>query len=43
MQIREATMVDVAAIARVPIDSWRTMYKGLLNDSCIDLKRKRLP
>jgi GNAT superfamily N-acetyltransferase len=32
MQIREATMADVAAIARVHVDSWRTTYKGLLPD-----------
>lgn len=32
MQIRQATMADVAAIARVHVDSWRTTYKGLLPD-----------
>jgi L-amino acid N-acyltransferase YncA len=32
MQIREATMADVAAIARVHVESWRTTYKGLLPD-----------
>jgi len=30
MQIREATMADVAAIVRVHVESWRTTYKGLL-------------
>jgi GNAT superfamily N-acetyltransferase len=32
MQIRQAIMADVAAIARVHVDSWRTTYKGLLPD-----------
>jgi ribosomal protein S18 acetylase RimI-like enzyme len=32
MQMREATMADVAAIARVHVESWRTTYKGLLPD-----------
>jgi ribosomal protein S18 acetylase RimI-like enzyme len=32
MQIRQAAMADVAAIARVHVDSWRTTYKGLLPD-----------
>jgi len=32
MQIREATMADVTAIARVHVESWRTTYKGLLPD-----------
>jgi ribosomal protein S18 acetylase RimI-like enzyme len=32
MQIREATMADVAGIARVHVESWRTTYKGLLPD-----------
>jgi hypothetical protein len=32
MQIREAIMADVAAIARVHAESWRTTYKGLLPD-----------
>jgi hypothetical protein len=32
MQIREATMADVAAIASVHVESWRTTYKGLLPD-----------
>jgi hypothetical protein len=32
MYIREATMTDVAAIARVHVESWRTTYKGLLPD-----------
>jgi GNAT superfamily N-acetyltransferase len=32
MQIREATMADVATLARVHVDSWRTTYKGILPD-----------
>ena len=32
MRIREATIADVAAIARVHVDSWKTTYKGLLPD-----------
>jgi GNAT superfamily N-acetyltransferase len=32
MHIRQATIADVAAIARVHVDSWRTTYKGLLPD-----------
>ena len=32
MQIRQATMADVAAIARVHVESWRTTYKDLLPD-----------
>jgi hypothetical protein len=32
MHIREATMADVAAIARVHVESWRATYKGLLPD-----------
>jgi GNAT superfamily N-acetyltransferase len=32
MQIRQATMADVAAIAIVHVDGWRITYKGLLPD-----------
>jgi hypothetical protein len=32
MHIREATMADVAAIARVHVESWRATYKGILPD-----------
>jgi hypothetical protein len=32
MRIREATIADVAAIAKVHAESWRTTYKGLLPD-----------
>jgi GNAT superfamily N-acetyltransferase len=32
MQIRTATIADVAAIARVHVESWRTTYKGILPD-----------
>jgi GNAT superfamily N-acetyltransferase len=30
MRIRVATVADVAAIARVHVDSWRTTYKGIV-------------
>lgn len=32
MIIREATLKDAAGIAKVHIDSWRTTYKGIVND-----------
>jgi GNAT superfamily N-acetyltransferase len=32
MRIRTATIADVAAIARVHVESWRTTYKGILPD-----------
>jgi L-amino acid N-acyltransferase YncA len=32
MLIRQATMADVAAIARVHVESWRTTYQGILPD-----------
>jgi hypothetical protein len=32
MHIRQATMADVAAIARVHVESWRTTYQGILPD-----------
>jgi hypothetical protein len=32
MQTREAIIADVAAIARVHVESWRTTYRGLLPD-----------
>ena len=30
MQIREATLDDVTASARVHVDSWRTTYAGII-------------
>jgi L-amino acid N-acyltransferase YncA len=32
MRIRMATVADVAAIARVHVESWRTTYKGIVPD-----------
>lgn len=36
MQIREATQVDIPAIARVRIASWRTTYKGIVSQAVLD-------
>jgi ribosomal protein S18 acetylase RimI-like enzyme len=36
MRIREATPDDVAGIARVHVESWRTAYRGILPDSFLD-------
>jgi SAM-dependent methyltransferase len=36
VQIREASIEDAAAIARVHIESWRTTYSGILPDEFID-------
>ncbi|MDW0115980.1 GNAT family N-acetyltransferase [Sporosarcina thermotolerans] len=33
MQMREAILEDVEAIARVHVDSWRSTYKGIVPDS----------
>lgn len=33
MLIREATLEDASAIARVHVDSWRTTYQGIIPDS----------
>ena len=35
MMIREATCADVAGIARVHVDSWRTTYPGLIPDAVL--------
>lgn len=34
--IRPATAADALAIARVRIDCWRTTYRGLVPDACLD-------
>src|SRR5690242_14522113 len=34
--IREATLSDVPAIARIHMDSWRTAYRGLVSDYYLD-------
>ncbi|HEX9027889.1 MAG TPA: GNAT family N-acetyltransferase [Anaerolineales bacterium] len=36
MTIREASLNDAEAIARVRVDSWRTTYKGLLPHAHLD-------
>jgi ribosomal protein S18 acetylase RimI-like enzyme len=35
MPIRDATHADVAAIARVHVDSWRATYRGLMPDDLL--------
>ena len=35
MIVREATNIDVPAIAKVHVDSWRTTYKGILSDDVL--------
>lgn len=35
MTIREATHDDVAAIARVHVDTWRTAYRGIISDEIL--------
>ncbi len=36
MLIREATLADARAIARIHIDSWRSTYRGLVSDEFLD-------
>src|SRR3712207_3259974 len=33
--IREASLEDVPAIARVHVDSWRTSYRGIVPKGCL--------
>lgn len=41
MNVREATPTDVAAIAKVHVDSWRTTYAGIVPDKYLsDLSYK---
>lgn len=35
MIVREATNIDVPAIAKVQVDSWRTTYKGILSEDVL--------
>jgi ribosomal protein S18 acetylase RimI-like enzyme len=35
MPIRDATLADVPAIARVHVDSWRVTYRGLMPDDLL--------
>jgi ribosomal protein S18 acetylase RimI-like enzyme len=36
MLIREATLADAPAFARIHVDSWRTAYRGLASDDYLD-------
>ena len=36
MHIREATAADAPAIARLHAESWRSAYRGILNDEFLD-------
>jgi ribosomal protein S18 acetylase RimI-like enzyme len=36
MEIREATLTDASAIARIHVDSWRSTYRGLVSDDFLD-------
>lgn len=34
--VRQATILDVAGIAKVHVDSWRTTYKGIMRQDFLD-------
>lgn len=36
MNIREAGIADVPSIARVTVDTWKTAYRGIINDDYLD-------
>ncbi len=36
MKIREAFVEDAPAIARVTVDTWKTAYRGIINDNYLD-------
>lgn len=36
MRIREATVEDAPAIARVTVDTWKTAYRGIIDDNYLD-------
>lgn len=36
MLIREADVKDAPAIARVTVDTWKTAYRGIINDDYLD-------
>ena len=36
MRIRDATLADAPAIARIHMDSWRSTYRGLVSDGFLD-------
>lgn len=37
MLIREADVKDAPAIARVTVDTWKTAYRGIINDDYLEL------
>lgn len=45
--IREATLSDACGIAKVHVDTWRTAYKGIINDEFLNElsydKREEIP
>lgn len=36
MKIREASLEDAPSIARVTVDTWKTAYRGIINDNYLD-------
>lgn len=36
MKIREASVEDAPAIARVTVDTWKTAYRGIIDDNYLD-------
>ena len=38
MRIREASVTDAPAIARVTVDTWKTAYRGIIDDNYSFLK-----
>lgn len=36
MNIREASVDDSPAIAKVTVDTWKTAYRGIINDNYLD-------
>lgn len=36
MQVRIATLNDAAGIAKVHVDSWRTTYKGIIQEEFLN-------
>lgn len=36
MRIREASVEDAPAIARVTVDTWKTAYRGIIDDNYLD-------
>jgi len=36
MRIREASVEDASAIARVAVDTWKTAYRGIIDDNYLN-------